>query len=241
MKPLVSIVVPFFNEQDNVVPLFEKIAAAFEALPDYACECVFVNDGSTDETAARLAELQARDPRVRPVHMARNSGQSAALVAGMRAAGGDFILTLDGDLQNDPADFPAFLELLKEFDCVCGYRANRNDSWVRKVSSRVANRVRNAVLHDGIRDSGCGAKGFRRACVQHLVAFNGLHRFFAVFMRAQGYTIVEHPVHHHARHAGVSKYGINNRLWRGLFDLVGVAWLRRRQVIVEVLPETKSE
>ncbi len=241
MKPLVSIVVPFFNEEDNVTPLYEKVATVFATLPDYTCECVFVNDGSTDATATRLAELRSRDRRVRPLEMARNSGQSAALVAGMRAAKGDYILTLDGDLQNDPADIPEFLRLLQEYDCVCGYRAHRNDSWVRKVSSRVANRVRNAVLHDGIRDSGCGAKGFRHACVQHLVAFNGLHRFLAVFMRAQGFSIVEHPVHHHARHSGISKYGINNRLWRGLFDLVGVAWLRRRQVIVEVLPEAEGD
>jgi len=240
MNPLASIVVPFYNEQDNIIPLYEKVVAVFDARSDYECECIFVNDGSTDETAARLAELKARDPRVRPLHMARNSGQSAAVLAGMRAAQGRYILTLDGDLQNDPADFPDFLQLLQDYDCVCGYRANRNDSWVRKASSSVANRVRNAVLHDGIRDSGCGAKGFRRECVQHLVAFNGLHRFLAVFMRAQGFTIVEHPVHHHARHAGVSKYGINNRLWRGLFDLVGVAWLRKRQVIVEVLPESQS-
>ncbi len=241
MKPLASIVVPFYNEQDNIEPLYGKIVAVFQALPGYDCECVFINDGSTDETPARLAALKAKDARVRPIHMARNSGQSAALIAGMRAARGDYILTLDGDLQNDPADFHEFLRLLQDYDCVCGYRANRNDNWVRKASSQVANRVRNAVLHDGIRDSGCGAKGFRRACVQHLVAFNGVHRFLAVFMRAQGFSIVEHPVRHHARHSGVSKYGINNRLWRGLYDLVGVAWIRKRQVTVEVLHETKGE
>jgi dolichol-phosphate mannosyltransferase len=239
MKPLVSVVVPFFNEEDNVVPLFEKVAAVFAGLPQYDYECVFVNDGSTDQTAARLTALRDRDSHVRPLHLARNSGQSAALIAGMRAARGEYILTLDGDLQNDPVDFPAFLDLLQTCDCVCGYRAHRNDSWVRKLSSRVANRVRNAILHDGIRDSGCGSKGFRRHCVPHLVAFNGIHRFFAVFVRAQGYTIVEHPVQHHARHSGVSKYGINNRLWRGLYDLIGVAWLRRRQVFFTILPESE--
>lgn len=240
MKTLVSVVVPLYNEQDNVAPLVERILAVFDDLPDYDLECLLVNDGSTDETAARLDEARARDARIRPLSLARNSGQSAALIAGMRTASGEYILTLDGDLQNDPADFPRFLELLKTADCVCGYRANRNDAWIRKVSSRVANAVRNALLHDGIRDSGCGSKGFRRACVQHLVAFNGVHRFFAVFMRAQGFTIVECPVLHHARHSGTSKYGINNRLWRGLYDLVGVAWLARRQVIFETREQDPS-
>lgn len=239
MKTLVSVVVPLYNEQDNVAPLAEKIRDAFAPLSDYEFECILVNDGSTDQTGERLAEEHLRDPRVKPLTMVRNSGQSAAVIAGMRHASGEFILTLDGDLQNDPADFPRFLELLKEFDCVCGYRANRNDTWVRRVSSRVANAVRNAVLHDGIRDSGCGSKGFRRHCVQHLVAFNGVHRFLAVFMRAQGFSIVECAVLHHPRHSGVSKYGINNRLWRGLYDLVGVAWLAKRQVVFEVrVPES---
>lgn len=234
MKTLVSVVVPLYNEQDNVAPLVEKIRQAFSGLPEYDFECILVNDGSTDLTEARLGEQRGQDARVKPLSMARNSGQSAALIAGMRHAVGEYILTLDGDLQNDPADFPRFLDLLKSADCVCGYRANRNDTWIRRVSSRVANAARNAVLHDGIRDSGCGSKGFQRHCVQHLVAFNGVHRFFAVFMRAQGFSIVECPVLHHARHSGVSKYGINNRLWRGLYDLVGVAWLAKRQVIYDV-------
>ncbi|MBX3179505.1 MAG: glycosyltransferase family 2 protein [Candidatus Hydrogenedentes bacterium] len=237
MNPLVSVVAPFFNEQDNIEPLYARVRDVFDGLPEYAAEFVFVNDGSTDATGSRLDAIAASDSRVRPIHLARNAGQSAALIAGMRAARGDYILTLDGDLQNDPADFPAFLALLEEYDCVCGYRAARNDPWVRRFSSWVANTVRNAVLHDGIRDAGCGAKGFRRHCVTHLVAFNGIHRFFAVFVRAQGFTIAEHPVRHHARHSGVSKYGIRNRLWRGLFDLVGVAWLRRRQVFFEVRPD----
>ena len=241
MKTLVSVVVPLYNEQDNVAPLAEKIRDAFAPLSNYDFECILVNDGSTDKTGERLAEAQLRDPRVKPLTLVRNSGQSAAVVAGMRHAKGEYILTLDGDLQNDPADFPRFLELLKEFDCVCGYRANRDDTWVRRASSRVANAVRNAVLHDGIRDSGCGSKGFRRHCVQHLVAFNGVHRFLAVFMRAQGFSIVECPVLHHPRHSGVSKYGINNRLWRGLYDLVGVAWLAKRQVVFEVrVPESAA-
>ena len=230
MPPLVSVVVPFYNEEQNVAPLFERVAAVFAEIPGYTLECVFVNDGSTDATARELESLVRRDARVRPIHLVRNSGQSAALIAGMRAAQGEYILTLDGDLQNDPVDFPRFLELLQSHDCVCGVRAKRRDSWMRRVSSRVANRVRNAILHDGIQDSGCGAKGFRRECVQHFIPFNGQHRFFAVMVRAAGLSIVECPVSHHARQFGVSKYGLHNRLWRGIYDLFGVAWLRRRYV-----------
>ncbi len=234
MKPLASIVVPFFNEEENVPELAARVAAVFAATPAYDYECVFVNDGSTDGTRAALDRLAAENPRVRPLHFVKNCGQSAAVIAGMRHARGEFLLTLDGDLQNDPVDLPRFLELLQEYDCVCGYRAKRNDDFIRKLSSRVANSVRNGILHDGIRDSGCGAKGFRRACVPALPCFNGVHRFMAVFIRKAGFTIVETPVTHHARIHGVSKYGIGNRLWRGLYDLVGVAWLRRRHVAYQV-------
>lgn len=230
MKPLVSIVVPFYNEEENVPLLAARVHETMAALPDYAYECVYVNDGSKDGTRAALDALAADNESVRPLHLAGNFGQSAALIAGMRHARGDYILTLDGDLQNDPADFGRFLELLQDHDCVCGYRASRNDTWVRRMSSRVANVVRNAILHDGIRDSGCGSKGFRRRCVPHLIAFNGQHRFFAVMVRAAGLSIVESPVTHHARQHGISKYGIGNRLWRGIYDLFGVAWLRRRYV-----------
>lgn len=214
--------------------LWEKIVAVFAALPDYDFEILFVNDGSSDGTRAAMDALAARDPHVRPLHLARNMGQSAAVYAGLTRGRGDYLLTLDGDLQNDPADFPRFLELLEEYDCVCGYRATRHDTAIRKLSSKVANRVRNWVLHDGIRDSGCGVKGFRRACVAHLPPFNGLHRFMAVFIRKAGLSLVETSVSHHARQFGESKYGIGNRLWRGIYDLIGVRWLRLRFVAVQV-------
>lgn len=237
MNTLVSVVVPFYNEEENVPILAERIDAVFRQLPHYDYECLFVNDGSTDATRDRIQKAAAENPRVRPVNLARNFGQSAALIAGMRRARGEFILTLDGDLQNDPCDFPRMLELLQTCDCVCGYRAKRNDSWVRRASSRIANRVRELVLHDGIRDAGCGAKGFRRNCVSHFVPFNGQHRYFAVMVRNAGLAIRECEVTHHPRVHGVSKYGINNRLWRGIYDLVGVGWLRKRIVAPEVEDE----
>lgn len=234
MNTLVSVVVPFYNEEENVPLLAGQIAAVFGQLPRYDYECLFVNDGSTDDTRAEIDSAAENNPRIRPVHLARNSGQSAALIAGMRRARGEFILTLDGDLQNDPCDFPKMLELLQECDCVCGYRAKRNDTWVRRASSKIANRVRELALHDGIRDAGCGSKGFRRKCIEHFVPFNGQHRFFAVMVRRAGLTIRECEVTHHPRRHGVSKYGINNRLWRGIYDLFGVRWLGKRFVAVEV-------
>ena len=234
MNTLVSVVVPFYNEQENVVPVAQRIADVFAALPGQAYECLFVNDASTDGTREALDSVSHGDDRIRVLHFVENRGQSAALIAGLRAARGDYLLTIDGDLQNDPADFPKLIELLADYDCVCGYRANRQDTWVRRVSSRVANRVRRAILNDGIRDTGCGTKGFRKSCVPHFVCFNGAHRYFAVMVRAAGLTLTECPVSHHPRVHGTSKYGVNNRLWRGLYDLVGVGWLQKRYVHYEI-------
>lgn len=237
--PQVSVVIPCFNEAENIPLLAEKVERVFADHPEWTYECLFVDDGSTDNTRQRTAQLCADNPSLRYLRLVENMGQSAALVAGMRAARGQYILTLDGDLQNDPADFPTFLELLQEYDCVCGYRAKRNDDWIRRVSSRTANAVRNWVLRDGIRDTGCGLKGFRKMCLDHIVPFNGVHRFFAVLMRNAGFAIVECPVAHHPRAHGVSKYGVGNRLWRGLFDLVGVTWLKKRYVYPVI--ETNEE
>lgn len=238
MNTLVSVVIPVFNEAENVPILFERVNEVFSTLPEYDYECLFVNDGSSDGTHDVLDELAMANPRLRPIHFKENRGQSAAMVAGMQRAQGDYVLTLDGDLQNDPVDFPKFLALLNDYDCVCGVRVNRHDSWVRTVSSRIANGVRNAILHDGIRDSGCGAKGFRRVCLKHILPFNGVHRFIAVLIRNAGLSIVECDVTHHPRVHGVSKYGIGNRLWRGIYDLVGVSWLRKRYVHFDVEGES---
>lgn len=230
MDKRISVVVPLYNEEDNVLPLAEMVKAAFGALPGYEHECLLVNDGSTDGTRAAMDALGVEDARFRAIHLTENCGQSAALWAGMTRATGDYILTIDGDLQNDPADFPALVELLQEYDCVCGYRENRHDSWVRRVYSRVANCVLGAVLGSTLRDTGCGTKGFRRHCLEYLTPFNGMHRFFGALLHGTGLTIAECPVNHHPRIHGTSKYGIRNRMWRSIYDLVGVAWLRSRRV-----------
>jgi dolichol-phosphate mannosyltransferase len=236
-KPAISIVVPLYNERENVQPLAERIRPVFDRFGAPA-ECILVDDGSVDGTAGEIAAIASADPRFRLIRHAGNFGQSAALITGMRRARGDIILTIDGDLQNDPDDLPKIVELLRDCDCVCGYRAERHDSWIRKVSSRIANRVRNWILHDGLRDTGCGTKGFRRECIPYLVSFNGVHRFFGAMLRSAGMRIVECPVRHHPRERGVSKYGIGNRLGRGIYDLIGVAWLRRRLVVPKVEGDT---
>ncbi len=225
----VSVVIPFYNEKENVPLMAERLRSVFDRI-GAPCECLFVNDGSSDGTREAIEAAAKADPRFKAVHHVRNFGQSAALISGMRRATGDCILTLDGDLQNDPDDLPELVRLLGEYDCVCGYRAKRNDNTVRRISSRVANKVRNWILKDGLRDTGCGTKGFRRKCVNYLVAFNGAHRFFAAVLRSAGMTITECPVRHHQREHGVSKYGIGNRLGRGIYDLIGVGWLQRRLV-----------
>ena len=239
-KPRVSVVVPCYNEAESIPTLARQIEDVFRHLPEYPYECLFVNDGSTDDTREQLRLLASKNPCVRPLHMARNMGQSAALVAGMRSAWGEYILTLDSDLQNDPSDFPRFLELLKDYDCVCGYRANRKDGWLRGFTSKAGNAVFDCLLKNGIRDTGCGIKGFRRVCVKVIVPFDGVHRLFAVLIRNAGLTIVEAPVNHHPRIHGQSKYGITNRLWRVLFDLVGVVWLRKRLLYLQVEEESPS-
>lgn len=226
----VSVVVPVYNEIDNLEALCDAVYATFASMPGVTYELIIVNDGSTDATRETLDEMTEKYNRLRPFHLEKNRGQSAALIYGLRQARGEYILTLDGDMQNDPADFPKVLELLESYDCVCGYREHRHDSPIRRLSSRVANKVRNWLLQDGIRDSGCGLKGFRAVCIPHFIPFNGMHRFVAVFMRTAGLSIVECPVQHHPRTRGVSKYGLNNRLWRSLYDLIGVAWLRKRYV-----------
>ncbi len=239
MPLLVSVVVPFFNELENVEPLVRQVGETFAGLPEYRHELILVDDGSSDGTADRIRELAAADPTLRPLIFDSNYGQSAALVAGMRLAGGERILTLDGDLQNDPRDFPAVLAKLETHDAVFGYRAGRQDRWLRRVSSRVANRVRNWVLRDGVRDIGCGLKGFRRCVVPHLVSYNGAHRYLAVSVRLAGLTIAEIPARHHPRRHGRSKYGVHNRLWRSLYDLAGVRWLRTRYVNPKIRREDR--
>lgn len=230
-QPGISVIVPVYNEAENVRPLAEEtIAVLAERIP---FELVFVDDGSSDGTPAALQELADGDRRISVQTHAGNRGQSAAVRTGVAAAGADIIAVMDGDGQNDPKDIPALygrLHAAESIRMVIGERQKRHDSWLRKMSSRIANAVRARVLGDGIRDTGCGIKVFYRQDYLDLPAFNHMHRFLPALIQRNGGTVSSVPVNHRPRLHGVSKYGVNNRLWVGVADLLGVMWLQRRRL-----------
>ena len=224
----VSVVIPVYNEQENVLPLAAEFVPLLTGLPDL--EVLFVDDGSSDATPDRIREAAAKHAFVRGVRTTRNCGQTSAMLSGLRAAQGDVLVTMDGDLQNNPADIPRLLEALADADAVCGYRAKRRDTWSRRVASRLGNAVRNRFTQDGIRDTGCSLKAFRRACVDDLPPVNGAHRFMPAYFRIHGRRIVQIPVDHRARQHGTSKYTNLKRLPRTVFDLIGFCWYRSRRL-----------
>jgi dolichol-phosphate mannosyltransferase len=237
MSPTVdlSIVIPFLDEAPNLGPLHAELVPVLNALgPQW--EIIYVDDGSTDEGPAIAAVLAANDPRVESVSLARNYGQSTALVAGVEAASGQWIATLDGDGQNDPADLTVLWPVIKsgEAQMVNGVRMRRVDSWVRRASSRIANTTRNRLSGDSVTDVGCSLRIFPRQAFLSAVRFEGMHRFLPTLLSMQGVTIVEREVSHRPRRAGRSKYGIHNRLWRGLADLLMLRRLRQRSIDYEV-------
>ncbi|MDK2971627.1 MAG: dolichol-phosphate mannosyltransferase [Candidatus Sumerlaeota bacterium] len=230
--PDLSIVIPFYNEEVNIGPTASEVLAVMGAQESTTFELILVDDGSRDRTGERADALARRDTRVRALHLVPNSGQSAALAAGFRAARGTVIATLDGDGQNDPADIPKALDELKRrrADMVAGIRKRRRDGVIRKLSSRIAYLVRSGILRDGIVDTGCGLKVFQRAPMLHVCLFRNSHRFYPALFQMHGYRVVQLPVAHRERKRGTSKYGggINSRLWVGLADLAGVLWLKHR-------------
>src|SRR5579859_3230964 len=229
MQPEISIIAPLFNEVDNVKPLVEQVLAAMreERRP---IELVLVDDASTDGTWEQIMAANRADARVRGLRHLRNAGQSAALWTGFRNTTTPIIATLDGDLQNDPADLPKLIAGLKENDVVCGMRLSRQDTFVRRVSSRIARRARKMALGVDFRDTGCNLRAFKRTALDTLFAFNGFHRFMPVLAHSAGAKVIELPVNHRQRVAGVSKYGVWNRMWRGIVDLFAVSWYQKRQI-----------
>lgn len=227
---LISVVIPVFNEAESLPVLHREIELAFADLAmDF--EILYVDDGSTDDSLRVLTELAATVPGVRVIQLARNQGQSSALAAGFRRVRGDVVVTLDSDLQNDPAEIPRLLNALEGWDCVSGVRMNRQDTWTRRLSSRIANRVRDAVIHDGITDVGCSLKAYRAEWVRDdLPMFKGMHRFLPALVQLKGARVRELPVHHRPRRFGQAKYGIGNRLFRALADLWAVRWMQKRWI-----------
>ncbi|WP_407153932.1 glycosyltransferase family 2 protein [Bradyrhizobium sp. STM 3557] len=238
----VSIVVPVRNEAGNIAPLIAEIAAALDG--GWAYEIIYVNDGSTDATAERLAEQMKLRPNLRVLRHEKSSGQSAAVRSGVRAARGAIVATLDGDGQNNPAFLRELIMALEQgggrFGLAAGQRVGRKDTGFKKFQSRFANRIRSAVLHDGTRDTGCGLKAFRRDVFLMMPYFDGLHRFLPALVRREGYDIAYVDVIDRPRHSGVSNYGFFDRLWIGIMDLAGVWWLIRRKKPTPAVTEVKE-
>src|SRR5215468_674207 len=237
----VSIVVPVRNEAENIVPLIEEITAALDGR--WAYEIIYVNDGSTDATAERLAAVMKQRKNLRQLRHAVSSGQSAAIRSGVRAARGAIVATLDGDGQNNPAFLPDLIAAVEEggerTGLVAGQRVGRKDTGFKKFQSRAANAIRSTILRDGTRDTGCGLKAFRRNVFLMMPYFDGLHRFLPALMRREGFDIGYVDVIDRPRRSGVSNYGFFDRLWIGIMDLAGVWWLIRRKKPTPVVTEVR--
>ncbi|HZF00544.1 MAG TPA: glycosyltransferase family 2 protein [Methylomirabilota bacterium] len=229
-NPTISFVIPCHNETANLRPLVAAIREAMKS-SDGQYEIVFTDDCSTDNSWPTLKELAAADSRIRVQRFAFNCGQSAALWAGMRAARGKFIVTLDADLQNDPQDAPKLLEALKQFDCACGTRVEargQGDNFIRIASSRIANWVRNKLSSENISDAGCCYRAFKHECITDLKFFKGMHRFLPTLFKIEGFTVTEIPVGHNPRASGQTHYGVWNRLFASFYDLLAVRWMKKR-------------
>ena len=231
--PYLSVVVPVYDEADNLAVLHGELSAALADL-EGGTEFLYIDDGSRDASLQVLGELAKRDDRVRVLALQKNSGQSAALQAGFRNAHGEVVATLDADLQNDPADLGRLLAGLDRADVVNGVRANRQDTWVRKVSSRVGNGFRNWATGESVTDVGCSLRVMRAEFLREVKLYRGLHRFIPTLLRMQGARVIEMPVNHRPRLHGQSKYGIGNRLFVGLADVLAVRWMQSRHLRFEV-------
>ncbi len=228
--PAISLVVPAYNEEENLPELVAEIRAALDPV-EQSWELLLVDDASTDGTLAAMKTLAATEPRIRLLRHRRNAGQSAGLASGFRRARGRVVVTLDADLQNDPADIPRLLEeLARGWDVVSGVRVDRRDTFVRRASSKIANSVRNWATDEAITDVGCSLKVYRAEFLAHLPMFTGMHRFLPTLVRWNGARVTEIPVRHRPRLHGVAKYGIGNRLFRALADLFAVRWMRTRWI-----------
>jgi len=237
-----SVVIPVYNEEESLLPLWTELRPVLEGL-GIAFEVVFVDDGSQDASAEIIRQLREGDARVRLVRLKANAGETAATDAGFKAARGRTVVTMDADLQNDPADIPRLLARLDQWDAVCGWRVSRGDgdSLVRRVSSRVGNGVRNWVSDETVQDSGCTFRAFRRECLRGLTLYRGFHRFIPTLLRLRGYRVMEMPVAHRPRRFGRSKYGVMNRAFVALVDVLVVRWMKARLLRYEVAEDLGGE
>jgi dolichol-phosphate mannosyltransferase len=237
-----SVVIPVYNEEENLPPLWAELRGVLDGLTLHF-EVVFVDDGSRDRSAEIIRGFRESDPRVRLVRLKANAGETAATDAGFKAARGRWVVTMDADLQNDPHDIPGMLAHLEQWDAVTGWRVDRGegDSVVRRASSRIANRVRNALSEETIQDSGCTFRAFRRECLRGLVLYRGFHRFIPTLLKMRGYRVLEVPVKNRPRRFGQSKYGVMNRVFVATADLLVVRWMKNRFLRYEVAEDLGGE
>ena len=230
-EPVLSICVPVYNESENIPLLHDAIVKVVDPI-NLPVELILVDDGSKDDSWNQIQKLVEKDPRVRGLKFERNCGETAASDAGLRAARGRYVMTMDADLQNDPKDIPAFLAALEQgWDCVCGSRVatrKKGDSRVKVISSRIANAVRNKLSSENITDAGCTYRAFKRQCVDKLKLYRGLHRFIPTLLKMEGFTVTEIPVTNNPRLHGESKYGVWNRLFKSFHDLLAIRWMKSR-------------
>lgn len=229
----ISVVVPVYNEEGNLPTLIPKLVQVLNPL-GLSYEMIFVDDGSSDGSRRILREMASQYPSLRIIGLKENRGLSTALLAGMKEVRGDTIVTLDSDLQNDPEDIPRLLSYLDRYDMATGWRQKRDDPWLRRISSRIANVIRNRLSGEKIYDSACTLRAFKRECIKEIPVFNGMHRFLSTLVKMNGYRIIEVPVLHHSRKFGKSKYNIRNRVLRSFIDLLGVRWMKGRRIQYDV-------
>jgi glycosyltransferase involved in cell wall biosynthesis len=230
---VISAVVPVYNEEENLPVLIPALTKVLEGL-GCSFEMIFVDDGSSDGSLRILRDMASQYPSLRVLRFRENRGLSTALVAGMREARGGKIVTLDSDLQNDPGDIPKLLEYLDRYDMATGWRQKREDSWLKRISSKIGNTVRNWLSGEDIKDSACTLRAFKKECVKEIPVFNGMHRFLSTLVKMEGCRIIEVPVFHHPRKFGKSKYNIRNRMVRSFVDLLAVRWMKRRTIRYDI-------
>jgi dolichol-phosphate mannosyltransferase len=237
----ISIVAPVYNEKGNLPILVSKLADVLKPL-NKTYEMIFVDDASTDGSRDVLKNLRSQHPEIRILGFKKNCGETAAGYAGLREARGDIVITIDADLQNDPADIPMMLEHLKKYDMVTGWRQKREegDSRVKQITSRIANRVRNKLSKETIRDSGCTYRAYKRECLRDLKLYKGMHRFMPTLVRMEGFRVIEVPISHHPRQFGVSKYTTWNRVFSAFADLLAVRWMMSRHIRYDIEERIES-
>ena len=232
----ISIVIPLYNERENLVLLDQEITKNIKPL-NKSYEIILVDDGSIDGSSELIRVLQKINSNLRLIRFGHNHGQTAAFAAGFNKARGNIIVTMDADLQNSPSDIPLLLTAIKDYDVVCGWRHKRNDPWIKKISSKIANSVRNSLSEESIADTGCSLKAFRRECFKGIKLYNGMHRFFPTLMKMEGFSVTQVKVGHYPRIHGHSKYNISNRLFASFKDLLAIRWMKKRQINYDIIEE----